>query len=167
MGVWPPDPVHGALGVPPGQSPGVRWVAPGARHVTLAFAGDVAAPAVEAWTCALRAAAERLAGPPDAVLGPATSILGPAVLCVPVGGLEAAAEAVRAEATARGLPFDERPFVGHLTLARARGRRGRVPGHLVGRPLSARWAVAELHLVSSERAAGGSRYETVATAAVR
>ena len=86
---------------------------------------------------------------------------------MPVGGLDAAAAAVRDEAARRGLPFDVTPFVGHLTLARARGRRGRVPSHLVGRPLSARWPVAELRLVRSLRGSRGSRYETVATATVQ
>lgn len=166
VGVWPPGPVRDALDAPSRQAAGLRWVAPGSWHVTLAFAGDVAAPAVESWAAALHAAAARLAGRPDAVLGPATATLGPAILCVPVGGLEAAATAVRAEAAARGLPYDEKPFVGHLTLARARGRCGRVPAHLVGQPLSARWPVAELLLVSSEGAPGDSRYETVATATV-
>ncbi|MGH9090121.1 MAG: RNA 2',3'-cyclic phosphodiesterase [Acidimicrobiales bacterium] len=167
VGVWPPAAVRDVLGPPPEEVPGIRWSPPEAWHVTLAFAGDVAAPAVESWTAALGAAAARLAARPEAVLGPATGTLGPAVLCVPVGGLDAAATAVREEAARRGLPFDEQPFVGHLTLARARGRRGRVPSRLVGRPVSARWPVAELRLVRSLRDSHGSRYETVATATVQ
>jgi hypothetical protein len=65
-------------------------MAPTRWHVTLAFAGDVAAPAIGAWEAAVRAAAARLERPPEAVLGPATATLGLAVLCVPVAGLEAA-----------------------------------------------------------------------------
>ncbi len=141
-------------------------MAPTRWHVTLAFAGEVAAPAIGAWEVAVRAAATRLGHPPEAVLGPATATLGRAVLCVPVAGLEAASAAVREEAAVRDLSFDPKPFLGHLTLARARGRRGRVPRALEGRAMAARWPVGELCLVASRTADEGARYETLAAATI-
>jgi RNA 2',3'-cyclic 3'-phosphodiesterase len=166
VGVWLPGPVREALAAEPRpEVPGVRWVAPASWHVTLAFAGGIDDVAVEAWVAALRDAATRVACPPEAVLGPATVALGRAVLCIPVAGLEAAAAAVRGEAAARDLAFDPKPFVGHLTLARARGR-GRVPRQVVGRPMAARWSVAELCLVASRTTPEGIRYRTLAAATV-
>lgn len=166
-GVWLPPPVREGLAAEPRPPvPGVRWVAPVAWHVTLAFAGAVDDVATEAWAAALHGASARLARRPEAVIGPVTVALGRAVLCVPVAGLDDAAAAVREEAAARDLTFDPKPFVGHLTLARARGRRGRVPRALVGRTMAARWPVAELCLVASRTTADGSRYETLAVATV-
>lgn len=166
VGIWPSPEARSALAAAPRPDvEGVRWVAQERWHVTLAFAGEVDDPAVEGWVAALHAAAARVAGPPEAVLGPATESLGRAVLCVPVGGLDAAAAAVRDAAAGHDLPFDPTPFVGHLTLARA-GRRRRVPGGLLGTPVAARWPVAELCLVASRAGPGGIRYETLARATV-
>lgn len=141
-------------------------MAPTRWHVTLAFAGEVAGSAIGGWEAAVHAAGARLAAPPEAVLGPATATLGRAVLCVPVAGLEAASVAVREEAAARDLTFDPKPFVGHLTLARARGRRGRVPRELEGQAMAARWPVGELCLVASRTTDEGARYETLTAAPV-
>jgi RNA 2',3'-cyclic 3'-phosphodiesterase len=147
----------------PDQADDVRWVAPEGWHVTLAFAGEVRDPAIRDWTAAVRAGAARLTAPLEAVLGPATTTLGRAVLCVPVHGLDDAAAAVREEAAARNLSFDPKPFTGHLTLARARGRRGRVPKGLEGQAMVARWPVVELNLVASRTTDEGARYETLTT----
>ena len=167
VGVWPPPEVRQSLGAAPtNQSTGVRWVAPTRWHVTLAFAGEVADPAIGDWKDAVSTAASRLTAPLEATLGPATSTLGRAVLCVPVAGLEAAATVVRQEAATRGLVFDPKPYVGHLTLARARGKGGRVPQELEGQAMAARWAVAELCLVASRSTNEGVRYETLMTATV-
>jgi 2'-5' RNA ligase len=73
---------------------------------------------------------------------------------------------VREEAAARDLTFDPKAFVGHLTLARARGRRGRVPRALEGRAMAARWPVDELCLVASRTTNDGGRYETLAAATI-
>lgn len=165
VGVWVPTEVRDELAaVRPQHAVGVRWVAPERWHVTLAFAGEVGDPAVRDWRAAVRAGAARLTAPIEAVLGPATMTLGRAVLCVPVDGLDAAAAAVRKEAAERNLSFDPKPFVGHLTLARARGKGGRVPKGLEGQAMAARWSVVELSLVASRTTKDGAQYETLATA---
>lgn len=164
MGVWPPPEVRAVLmSLPRPDNPRVRWTAPHRWHVTLAFLGDVAEEGREQWTAALVAATEALESRPRAVLGPATVLLGPAVLCVPAAGLEPAAEAFRSTALALGLgdSLDPRPFRGHLTVARGRGR-ARIPAKLAGTPLEARWTVGELCLVAAVR----DRYETLAAATI-
>ena len=99
-------------------------------------------------------------------MGPATEPLGQGILCVPIGGLDDAAAAVRASRLGRYVRATEPRFNGHLTLARA--RRGRqVPGDVCGMPVDARWSVDELCLVSSRLDPEGARYETVASATVR
>lgn len=166
VGVWPTDDVTGVLrALPRPDVPGVRWTEPRTWHVTLAFLGDVDGEDRDRWEAALDDAGSDLGGPLEAVVGPATERLGPGVLSVPVAGLEAAARAVRAAGRAAGLDryLDPRPFRGHLTLARGRGR-AKIPARVAGTPLEARWAVGELCLVASlpERA-GPPRYETLAS----
>jgi 2'-5' RNA ligase len=168
VGAWPPPEVRRALGaLDRPDTAGVRWTAPDRWHVTLAFCGEQGDDQHGPWAEVVVAAARALAGPPEAVLGPATVLLGPAVLCVPVAGLEGAADAVRAAAGRLGLAgsLDPRPFRGHLTLARGRGR-GRIPPALAGAPVEARWAVVELVLVASPAGPGPTRYETLASATV-
>jgi 2'-5' RNA ligase len=60
-----------------------------------------------------------------------------------------------------GEPPDPRPFHGHITLARARGREADL-GELVGVPVAGRWPVEAIELVASQLGAGASRYEVLA-----
>jgi 2'-5' RNA ligase len=88
-------------------------------------------------------------------MGPALGRFGRRVLHVPVSGLEAVATAV-------GEPSDDRPFHGHLTLARARERRGvdlRPFDGVACGPVE--WTVDEVTLVRSHLGRGGARYEVV------
>ncbi len=168
VGVWPTPEVRDVLAsMPRPDDPGVRWTPRDRWHVTVAFLGQVTGGEADVWASTLCAAASSLQGRPEAHLGPATELLGPAVLSVPVAGLEPAAEALGSAALAAGLGLDPRPFRGHLTLARARGR-GRLPGALAGEPLQAGWTVAELCLVESVPGAHGQppRYVTLTVAAV-
>ena len=108
--------------------------------------------------------ASRLAAPVVAELGPAVATLGRQVLQVPVTGVEALAQALVATSAEIGQPPRARPFSGHITLARHRGR-GSLQG-LVGEAVSGRWTVDEIALVAS--VASGhpgvpNRYEVVAT----
>ena len=131
---------------------GLRWTGPDQWHVTLHFLGSVdPGEAVAALEGLGSVAAE-------ARLGPATALLGQGVLMVPVRGVDDLAGAV-AEATADlgGLPED-RPFIGHLTLARSRGR---VPAGWVGRPVTGVFPVGEVCLVRSETLPEGARYEVL------
>lgn len=108
--------------------------------------------------------ASRLAAPVVAELGPAVATLGRQVLQVPVTGVEALAQALVATSAEIGQPPSSRPFSGHITLARHRGR-GSLQ-NLVGEAVSGRWTVEEITLVAS--VASGqpgvpNRYEVVAT----
>ena len=134
----------------------VRWTRPEAWHVTLRFLGGVAAEDVARVAGALGAL--RSLAPVVAELGPATRRLGRSVLVVPVAGLGEVAAAVDEALAGVGVPPEERPFRGHLTVARARGRAS-LPRELAGAPLAGRWVVDEVTLVESTlQGSRGSRY---------
>lgn len=163
VAVWPPPEVVEAVAAVATGDGAVRWVPPERWHVTLRFLGDVDPSAVEALASRLAAAAAGVP-PGRAVAGPATKRLGRSVLAVPVAQLDAAAAAAR-EATAGVGGPEERPFFGHLTVARSRGRRP-VPAGLAGRPVSATWAVSDITLVRSTPGPGGPVYQVLARAPV-
>jgi 2'-5' RNA ligase len=142
----------------------LRWTTPEQWHVTVRFFGEVPEDDLEG-PGGLRAAldtvpallAEEAPGPVEAVLGPAVAWFpGRQVLQVPVGGLDAVAGALSRATGGWGTPPD-RPFRGHLTLARARGG-ARGPASLAGAVLWARWVVGEIVLYRSVLGPDGSRY---------
>lgn len=139
--------------LPRPDEPGVRWVPPDQWHVTLRFLGE-ADP--EAAVGALRRVR---AEPAVAELGPRVSRLGRSVVCLPVAGLDAVADAVALATADVGEPLD-RPFSGHLTLARLRHRAA---CGVTGTALSARFPVDEVALVASTLGPGGATHEVVAT----
>ena len=165
MAVTPPAPVMALLReLDRPEVPRLRWTTPDQWHVTLRFLGEVDPPGPVAAGLAGVPAGLAAVGAPgvEAVLGPSLAWFpGRQVLQVPVAGLDALAGAV-AEATAPWGPPPERPFAGHLTLARMRGR-ARGPARLAGTALSAAWPVDRVELVSSTMASGGSRYRTEAS----
>lgn len=138
---------------------GLRWTTPQQWHVTLRFLGHVddARPVVEA----LAGVGRRGPGPVDAVLGPATGRFDQRILHVPVGGLEGVAGEVIAATAHLGRPPEDRPFAGHITLARvARGARVDLRP-LAGMPVSGTWTVTDVCLVESHLSSAGARYEVV------
>jgi 2'-5' RNA ligase len=144
--------------------PGLRWTTADQWHVTLRFLGDVV-PAEEV-TVREAFARIRVESRPVAELGPATGRFGRRVLHAPVSGLEELAAATVAATASVGRPPDPRPFHGHVTLARARDRRGVDLRPLSGVALAGRWAVGEVVLVSSRLGRGPARYEVVDTRAL-
>ena len=140
---------------------GVRWVPPSQWHVTLRFLGEAeehaARDALGALPAALAATVPG-SGAVEAVLGPAVSRLGRSVVCIPVAGLDDLARAVVAVTEAIGDPPDPRPFAGHLTLARLRGRGS---CGVAGTALAARFAVTEVELVRSTLASSGVHHEVI------
>lgn len=145
--------------------PRLRWTAPEQWHVTLRFLGDVADDEVGELRAALAGVGERVA-PPTARLGPAVQRLHRGVLVVPVSGVDDLAAVVEDATSAFGRPPGDRPFAGHVTVARGRGRRS-VPVSLAGEAVSASWEVASVELVRSELLPAGARYETVQRVALR
>jgi len=136
---------------------GLRWTTAEQWHVTLRFLGDVD-------EVAARIAFGRIStvGPTTAELGPATGRFGRRVLHVPVAGLEGLAAAAVAGTADVGAAPDSRPFTGHVTLARARDRRGVDLRPLTGMAVAGRWDVNEVALVASRLGRGrAARYEVV------
>jgi 2'-5' RNA ligase len=158
VAVWPPPEAVAMLaGLPRPDVPGLRWTTPDQWHVTLRFLGEADADEV---VQALRDV-ER-AGEAAVRMGPATGRFGRRVLHVPVAGLEAVAAAVADATGLLGEPEPGRRFAGHVTLARARDRRGVDLRPLTGVPVAAAWTATEISLVAS-RLGGGTpaRYEVL------
>jgi RNA 2',3'-cyclic 3'-phosphodiesterase len=148
---------------------GLRTVGPDHWHVTLRFLGEVDEVLVPALADALRSAVAEVPGPVHCRLGPGTAwFTAVRVLQLPAAGLDELASTVR-DATVPIVPapaHSEPPFNGHLTLARAKGRRRDSPAarRLAGIPFEARFPVAHVDLVVSTPSPYGHRYATVAEA---
>jgi 2'-5' RNA ligase len=84
------------------------------------------------------------------------------VVHVPVAGVDSLAATVVAQTAALGKPPEDRPFRGHLTLARARDRRGVELRPVSGEPVEGAWWVEEIHVIESHLHPDGARYETLA-----
>jgi RNA 2',3'-cyclic 3'-phosphodiesterase len=137
---------------------GVRWTTRDQWHVTLRFLGEIADPApVEA---ALRSVAWPAA---TMVLGPEVAPLGRRVLVLPVAGLDVLAALAR-EVTAQVGGREDRPFVGHLTLARCRTGSA---GALAGERCAGRAPVTTVSLFRSRLRSDGARYEELASIPVQ
>jgi 2'-5' RNA ligase len=161
IGVWPSDEVGDLLRhVRRPTVGGLRWTTPDQWHVTLRFCGEVPHGDVPAVVEALE---HGLCGqaPVVATTGAATArFAGGGILHLPVSGLDDVAARVRSASEPFGDTHDDRPFHGHLTLARARRR---LPAALVGTPVGpVSWSVGEVAVIASTLGATGSRYETVA-----
>jgi 2'-5' RNA ligase len=139
---------------------GVRWTNRAQWHVTLRFLGRVDDALVDGVVDALRS----VDMPPGltATVGPATARFGQRVLQVPVEGLDGLAARVVDATAPFGEPPDDRPFRGHLTLARVGRGAGRVDLRpLCGTPISASWPVTGFELYASELHPHGARYTVV------
>lgn len=138
------------------------WFVEGVRnpHVTLRFLGQVDDSLVDEVTEALRAGLVGV-GPCVAEIGTRRRRLGATAVVVPVGGLDELAVAVAAAVGRYG--GDDRPFRGHLTVARRR-RGARAPDDAATAVPSDQvtWTVDEVVLVRSElgRGEGGTARHT-------
>ena len=160
MAVWPPDEVLDRLAaLPRPEVAGLRWTDQEQWHVTLRFLGSV--DGVEPVTAALAGAASKASGPVAAVLGPAVDRFGQRILQVPVAGLDDVAAAVVRSSAHLGKPLDDRPFHGHVTLARV-SRDAKVDLRpLTGTAVSAEWDVSSVCLVESRLSPKGASYEVL------
>lgn len=144
---------------------GARWVRPEGVHLTLRFLGDTAPERIEQLLPLLAAAASGT-GPLEARVVDLGTFPGPGrpprvlwlAVQLPPPALSLQAECERA-AVAVGFPREERPFRGHLTLARFRERvlRPALPPVDLG-PLR----LDTLALVRSELGRGGAVYTPIA-----
>ena len=156
VAVWPSEEVLDTVAaLPRPEVKNLRWTTHDQWHITLRFLGAVDDPD-EAVSALGRLRAARC----EAVLGSEVRRLGSRVLMVPVAGLDEIAAEVIAATAEVGEPPEDRPFKGHLTLARARGRVDFRP--LAGHPITGRWPVDEVTLVESRLHPKGARYETIA-----
>ncbi|MGI8806281.1 MAG: RNA 2',3'-cyclic phosphodiesterase [Acidimicrobiales bacterium] len=142
VAVWPPADVLdrlAALARP--EADGLRWTDQEQWHVTLRFLGPVDEVAPVAAALVSAAASHP---PVRAVLGPAVGRFGQRILHVPVAGLDGIAEAVVRSTAHLGKPPDDRPFHGHVTLARA-ARDAKVDLRpLTGTAATAEWDVTSV-----------------------
>lgn len=149
----PDDVVARLLELPRPAEPGVRWAPPENWHVTLRFIGE---STVDAVLDRLKRARLPAA---TAELGPTVARLNARLITLPVAGVDRLAATV-SELTADLGQLEQRPFRGHVTLARTRpGARSTS----VGIPFGARFEVVEIAVVVSEPGRSGSRYTVVAT----
>ena len=133
-------------------APGVRWTHYDQWHVTLRFLGEVDPGEVSVALAGLNAEAV------VAAMGPATIVLGGHAVVVPVSGLDGLAASVVTRTTQVGEQPEDRPFVGHLTLARLGAP---APPGSVGIPLAAEFPVGEVCLVASYLLPDGAAYEVL------
>ena len=155
---WPPPDVLDRIGhLERPQVAGLRWTARDQWHVTLRFLGPVTDVGPVLAAMGVVAGAR----PARAVLGPAVGWFGRRILHVPVAGLDDVAAAVVAATASLGQPPDDRPFTGHVTLARvAKGSRVDLRA-LAGGAIEAEWDVDTVCLVESRLAPAGARYEVL------
>ena len=161
VAVWPSEEVlERVAALPRPDVRGLRWTTPDQWHVTLRFFGEADVDEVVAVFGRIDVEST---GETVAEVGPTTGRFGQRVLHVPVDGLEHLARATVRATNKVGKPPEDRPFSGHLTLARSRGT-GVDLRPFAGQPLAGRWPVEELTLVRSQLGAGegrAARYEVV------
>jgi 2'-5' RNA ligase len=156
VAVWPPDEVLDRLaGLRRPERPGVRWTTRDQWHVTVRFLGQL--DDADQVKGALLGASEVTA--PTLTVGPVTRRLGPYIICLPVAGLHQVAEVVTELTAPFGEPPADRPFRGHLTLAR--GKKGANMGGLAGERFEASWIADEVTLVASNLHPHGARYQII------
>ncbi len=152
----------------------VRWVDPGAAHLTLRFLGRSPRDALASLDRALAGIAAAT-GPVALVPGEPGAFPGwrrPRVLWLGLddgGALAPLAAAIEEAAVAAGFPPEPRVFRPHLTLGRVRSPRGAaraVTAVQEWRPRAATETVSEIVLYESETGSAGPRHTAIAAYAL-
>ena len=180
----PPEPVRRRLGAIADElrraagraGDEIRWVPAANVHLTLQFLGAVPEERVPAIEAALRDAAAGTRPLALAVRGAGgfPNARRPRVLWAGLEGdlasLAALVAALGARLAKLGFPPEDRPFSPHLTLGRARDRRGApgLAGALAGvsQEAPAPWRAGEVVLFESHLSPRGPRYEAIARAPI-
>lgn len=171
VALWPPQEVLDALGEAVrrgrGHEPGLRWTRREEWHLTLLFLGEVADERVPGLADALERALHGRSAPELALDGWGTFPRsdGPAsVFWAGVAGpLDGLVHDLSAVARTNEVPVASRPFVPHLTLARAGPPRS--PAGILralGDPPRVGWRADRIDLVES-RPGRADRYRTART----
>lgn len=154
----------------------VRWVGPDNLHLTLQFLGAVPEARVDDVKAAIATVAKgaevlhlELRGAGAFPHGRKPRVLW-AGLSGDVGRLAALATDIGGALAPLGFPPETRPFSPHITLGRSRDPRGapRLAAAVAGTSdaSGASWRATEVELVQSHLSPAGSRYETIARAAL-
>jgi 2'-5' RNA ligase len=155
------------------RAPALAWVKADNLHLTLRFLGAVEPAVLARAQEAMHVAAASASAPFTVELGGLGSFPDRGAPRVVWAGAVAGGErlvglhaALEAALVARGFPGEGRAFHPHVTLARARERRGgaRLEALLGPGPRFGRLEVAALHLMRSDLGPGGSRYSVLAEA---
>ncbi|WP_062517127.1 2'-5' RNA ligase family protein [Demequina gelatinilytica] len=164
IGIMTPDPVDDALDDALGatlrgraRDAGLdRWTPREERHLTLRFIGETDGEAAVT-RAAARAAASFAAM--RMLLGAQAAPLTARVVAVPVAGAEHVAAAVDAALEDEGFAVRDRPFTGHVTVARASHhlRVAAVEQALHHPPLAVPWQAEGIEVIAST-SAGPHRY---------
>lgn len=146
-------------------APGFRWVPPGNLHLTLRFLGNLSVARLEAVATCLRGIRVQpfevgLGG--AGTFGRATAVRVVWLhVAIGVPELSALAAGVESACRAAGVEPEERAFNPHLTLARARDRRGDGLPYLPVAQGLPPWTVAGFTLFRSHTGAGGAVYSVL------
>jgi 2'-5' RNA ligase len=162
VAVWPPPSLVARLReLDRPVRPGLRWTTEDQWHITVRFLGSVDADTQDRLQVLLGSVTAQLE-PVEASTGPGPRALGRTVWVLPVEGLGTLAARVASVTRQVGEPPPERPFRGHITLARAR-RPAALGGldTLAGGQIGERWRVTEITLVQSDLRPQGARYQVV------
>lgn len=158
-----PETLRAELGALPRPPVAATWARAEGLHLTLAFLGALPDDRVEGVAAVMAACAEAHPSFPlrTAALSGFPALRRTRVLWLgvdPDPRLDALAAELRARLEAAGLPFDPKPFVPHLTLARLK-----VPSDLRGlaSPPPRDFPADRLVLYASRRDPDGARYEEV------
>ena len=118
VAVWPPDDLVRELAAMPRPAlDGLRWTKPERLHITLRFLGQCD----EAEAAEAAEALRQVSFAPTAVrLGPTLERLGRGVIMLPARGVDELAMSVTDATGHIGQPPPNRPFTGHMTVARYR-----------------------------------------------
>jgi 2'-5' RNA ligase len=147
----------------------VRWVRPELYHVTVVFLGNQSPDAAEQIGGALTSAAERSAlftlhlGELHRLGGHEHGALVAGVDDMS-GRLQAFRSRLGAELGMRGIAFESKRLVPHVTLGRPRGRSAAIQFDGVSLRDVSPLTVHEVRLVKSDLLPTGPRYETIASA---
>lgn len=150
--VVPPESVTRAVCALQGSSTGgqrFRWEPQENLHVTLRFLGDCDENQARVALASLSGKASSC----KLTVGPGTSKFGNSILYIPVSGADELAATVVDGTRHIGKPPDNRPFVGHLTLARAQ-RGGWNPK--ITEELCTTFTASKVSLFRSEQGTRGS-----------